>query len=196
MTHTKLNRNSHLYLLRFQYEFASLFVTIQHDQSSPFSVWQQRRIILTKGISSDLSHQIYGLMISFVFGPDVMFIAQLNEDAVIDQIPLAEVQLVREMDNVHGVDKESKRSNDLMIETNPQGYNSGRTYNLQADTRASCQEIVLTLSQYCTDAHEKAHARTLFAQAQRQVDKVYRSALFQGFFAFLIIAVSRSCFSK
>ena len=121
---------------------------------------------------------------------DVMYIAQMNQDTVIDQIPLAEVQLVREMDNVEGEDSEAKQSNDLMVETHPEGYNSGRTYYLQANSRASCQDLVRTLSQYCTAAHEKAHARTVFAQAQRQVDKVYRSALFQGFFAFLIIAVS------
>jgi hypothetical protein len=120
--------------------------------------------------------------------PDVMFIAQINEDAVIDQIPLAEVQLLREMDNVDEEDKEAK----VMMETHPDGYNSGRTYYFKADSRASCQEIVRSLSQYCTAAQEKAHAQSVFAQAQRRVDKVYRSALFQGFFAFLIIAVSRS----
>jgi hypothetical protein len=125
-----------------------------------------------------------------------MFIAQLNEDSVIDQIPLAEVQLVREMDNMDGEDKEANVSNNLMIETHPEGYNSGRTYYFQANSKASCQEIVRKLSQYCTAAHERAHTRTVFAQAQRQVDKVYRSPLFQGFFAFLIIAVSRCCVSK
>ena len=125
-----------------------------------------------------------------------MYIAQLKEDAAIDQIPLAEVQLVREMDNVDGEDEEAKQSNNLMIETHPEGYNSGRTYYLQADSSSSCQEIVQTLSRYCTVAHEKAHARTLFSRAQRRVDKVYRSALFQSFFAFLIIAVSECCASK
>jgi hypothetical protein len=125
-----------------------------------------------------------------------MYVAQLNEDTVIDQIPLAEVQLVREMDNMGGEDAEAKRTNDLMIETHPDGFNSGRTYYLQADSRASCQDIVRTLSRYCTAAHERAHARSIFAQAQRQVEKVYRSAFFQGFFAVLIIAVSRCCLFK
>jgi hypothetical protein len=120
-----------------------------------------------------------------------MYIAQLREDAVIDQIPLAEVQLVREMDNVNGEDKEATQSNDLMIETHPDGYNSGRTYYLQAESRASCKDLVRILSRHCTAAHERAHARSAFAQAQRQVEKVYRSAFFQGFFAVLIIAVSR-----
>ncbi len=121
-----------------------------------------------------------------------MYIAQLNEDTVVDQIPLADVQLVREMDIVDGEDNEAKHANDFMIETHPEGYNSGRTYYLQANSKASCQELVRTLSQHCTAAHERAHARTAFAQAQLQVDRVYRSALFQGFFAVLIIAV-RSC---
>ena len=125
-----------------------------------------------------------------------MCIAQLNEDAVIDKIPLAEIKLVRGMDNVDGADEEAKQSNDLMIETHPEGYNSGRTYYLQADSRSSCESIVQTLSQYCTAAHEREHTRSIFAKAQRKVDKVYRSALFQGFFAFLIIAVSECCASK
>ena len=120
-----------------------------------------------------------------------MFFAQLNEDTVIDQIPLAEIQLVREMNIVDEDDKEAKQSCDLMIETNPEGYNSGRTYYLQANSRASCQETVRILSKYCTAANEKAHARTVLAQAQRKVDRVYQSALIQGFFAVLIIAVRR-----
>ncbi len=44
-----------------------------------------------------------------------MYIAQLKEDAGIDQIPLAEVQLVREMDSADGEDEEAKQSNNLMI---------------------------------------------------------------------------------
>jgi hypothetical protein len=119
-----------------------------------------------------------------------MFFAHLNEDSVIDKIPLAEVQLVREMDNGDGEDKEAKHSNDLMIETHPEGYNSGRTYYLQASSRDDCQDIVRILSKSCSAAHEKAHARTIFAQAQRRVGKVYKSTLFQGLFAALIIAVS------
>jgi hypothetical protein len=95
------------------------------------------------------------------------------------------------MDNGDGVDKEAKHSNDLMIETHPEGYNSGRTYYLQASSRVACQDIVRKLSKSCKAAHEKAHARTVFAQAQRRVGKVYKSTLFQGFFAALIIAVTK-----
>jgi hypothetical protein len=103
-----------------------------------------------------------------------------------DQIPLAEISLIREMhfDEEH---QESKQGNELMIETNPDGYNSGRTYYLQAESEDLCNNLVANLSKYATAALEKAQAQTTFALAQRRVDRFYRSSPFQILFAALIM---------
>ena len=85
----------------------------------------------------------------------------------------------------------SSESAELMIETNPEGYNSGRIYYLQAESRAICQKLILKLKQYCAAARERANAQTVLAQAQQHVSKFYRSKPFQNFVAILIIAVCK-----
>jgi hypothetical protein len=90
------------------------------------------------------------------------------------------------------VDEESKKSrdaNELMIETNPEGYNSGRTYYLQAESKAFCQQVVQQLNQNCKEANERANAQTAFTLAQQHSRKMYRSTIFQNIVAILIIAV-------
>ena len=110
---------------------------------------------------------------------------------MIDKIPLAEVKVVQEMrtTQLEG-DENSKHVNELMIETHPDGYNSGRTYYLRAESRESCQEIVYTLSRYARKAHERTHTTPVFTHTRRFAGKVYRTSIFQNFFAFLIVAVS------
>jgi hypothetical protein len=129
---------------------------------------------------------IFFTQISF---SETIFFAQPNNDDVIDKIPMDEVKLVREMADVDEESKKSKDANELMIETHPEGYNSGRTYYLQAESKAFCRKVVQQLSQYCKDAHERANAQTVFSQAQQYVGKMYRSAVFQNIVAILIIAV-------
>jgi hypothetical protein len=109
---------------------------------------------------------------------------------VIDKIPMNEVERVREMKGLHQENKNSSDAAELMIETHPDGYNSGRTYYLQANSKATCQKFIQKLNQYCTKARERANARTALAQAQQRVGKMYRSRPFQNFVAILIIAVS------
>jgi hypothetical protein len=124
----------------------------------------------------------------------MMYFTQINEDIIMDQIPLAEVNQVKEMEATDkGMDM-PKDENEFMIETHPDGYNSGRTYYLQADSRASCQEKIKILKQYRAAAYERAHAQSVFSQAQLRVLKVYRSILFQRFVALLIIAVMPSSY--
>jgi hypothetical protein len=126
----------------------------------------------------------------------MMYFTQINDDIVIDQIPLAEITRVKEMEAADKVIDDSKDDNELMIETNSEGYNSGRTYYLQADSKLSCQDKIKKLSQYRKAAYERAHAQSLFRQAQRRVLKFYRSTWFQRVMAFLIISVnSRNCAS-
>jgi hypothetical protein len=123
----------------------------------------------------------------------MIFFTQVNDEMAIDQIPLAEIQSIREMEDIDEEAMESSLKNGFMVETHPEGYNSGRTYYLQAESKASCQDITRKLSQYSAAAQEKAHARSVFAQAQRKVDKVYRSTIFQTLIALLIVAVRWPC---
>lgn len=102
---------------------------------------------------------------------------------------MEEVKLVREMTDVDEESKKSRDANELMIETHPEGYNSGRTYYLQAESKAFCQQVVQQLNQYCKEANERANAQTAFTLAQQHSRKMYRSTIFQNIVAILIIAV-------
>jgi hypothetical protein len=121
---------------------------------------------------------------------DMMYFAQINEDVVIDQIPLSEIKIVKEMVIEDATGKVETKDMELMIETAPDGFNSGRTYYLQAETKVLRQDIIIKISQYSISAYEKANAQSALSQAQLRVLKVYRSSLFQKFAAFLIAAVS------
>lgn len=122
---------------------------------------------------------------------DAIFFAAINDDVVIDKIPLAEVKVVQEMRTAQlEGDENSKHVNELMIETHPDGYNSGRTYYLQAESRVSCQEIISKLTQHASKAYERTHTNTVFTHTRRFAGKVFRTSIFQNFFAFLIVAVS------
>jgi hypothetical protein len=120
----------------------------------------------------------------------MMYFTQVNDDIIMDQIPLAEIHQVKEMEAADGHLAKVKDENELMIETHPEGYNSGRTYYLQAESKLSCQDKINKLNQYRAAAYERAHAQSAFRQAQLRVLKVYRSAIFQRLMALLIIAAS------
>ena len=104
--------------------------------------------------------------------------------------------MVREMIDAEDEGKKSKDGNEFMIETNADGYNSGRTYYLQADSSAACRDISKKKSRNSKQAIDKANAKTAFAQAQQRVGILYRSAIFQNIVAFLILTVGKAMFSK
>ena len=117
--------------------------------------------------------------------------AQVNGEIVIDKIPLAEIESVRDMHSIENEDLEkSKHLNQFMIETHTEGYNSGRTYYLKADSKDMCRNLIVKLDKCAVKARERANAKTAFALAQQRVGKVYNSTAFQNFFALLILAVT------
>lgn len=120
---------------------------------------------------------------------DMVLFAQLSEDTIIDKIPLIEIKAVKEMTDVHDGDQKSKDGNDFMIETSTEGYNSGRTYYFQADSKAACKDASNKISHNSRQAIDRANAKTAFTQAQQQVKKVYKSAVFKNIVAFLILSV-------
>jgi hypothetical protein len=120
---------------------------------------------------------------------EVVLFAHTNEDTVIDKIPLIEIKLVREMIDAVEEGTNSKDCNELMIETDADGYNSGRTYYLQAESSGACRDIAKKLSKNSKIAIDRANAQTAFAQAQQKVRKFYISTIFQNVVASLILMV-------
>jgi hypothetical protein len=125
----------------------------------------------------------------------VVLFAQLSDDTIMDKIPLMEIKAVKEMIDVDDGDQKSKEGNDFMIETSTEGYNSGRTYYLQADSSTACQEASEKISQNSKQAIERANAKTAFTLAQQRVKTVYKSAIFKNVVAALILTVGMN-FSK
>ena len=76
-----------------------------------------------------------------------------------------------------------------MINTIAEGYNSGRTYYLQANSKEQCQEMVKLIKVLVKRACEMASAQTQFSRVQLRARKVYKSHLFQSSSATLILAV-------
>ncbi len=78
----------------------------------------------------------------------------------------------------------------LQIRTDTDGYNSGRTYYLQASSDEQCADLVGQLTKQVKVARKKALARTRFQKSQETVRRVYESAPCQALVATLIVAVS------
>ncbi len=121
----------------------------------------------------------------------MVLLAHFSDDTVIDKIPLNEIKMVREMIDVEDDVENSKNGNDFLIETDEDGYNSGRTYYLQADSSAQCREISNKISQISKLAIDRANSKTAFAQAQQPVRRVYTSTIFQNVVALLILTVGK-----
>jgi hypothetical protein len=79
--------------------------------------------------------------------------------------------------------------NTLQIKTIPDGYNSGRTYYLRAQSESTCRKITSALNKLCTAARERASVKSRFEKVQLQLRGVYCSTPFQIFTAILIILV-------
>ncbi len=120
-----------------------------------------------------------------------MIFAQMDDDVVLDKIPLAEIKQVQEMLNTDDEHHESKlnQTTELMVETLPEGYNSGRTYYLSADSAASCRDTVQVLARYSKAAYKRANSQTVLSQIQQHLHSVAYSAIFQNTMALLIITV-------
>ena len=129
----------------------------------------------------------------------MILFAQAHSNIIIDKIPLEEVTVVREMLNVDEGEEEeghaprtkrASRMSKLMIETQLDGYNSGRTYYLQAESSAACRATVETLNRCSQAAFKRLHSQTPYESARTHAGRVFRSSYFQNLTAFLILAVS------
>ena len=80
----------------------------------------------------------------------------------------------------------------VQIKTMAEGFNSGRTYFLQAISDEQCYTIVQRLEKAVKDAVQRAAATSRFRASQATVKQFYCSMFFQGTIAFLIITVNLS----
>ncbi len=142
-----------------------------------FSVWQKKRLILTK---------------------DLIAIGRIDDESetMLDAIPLEDVDSVREMlarDDAQ-LDKGSGNYlNAFMINTVPDGHNSGRTYYVQTSTSESYTTLTQKLQVNSKRARKRAEFNTRFSKSQYRLRKIFNSGAFQFLSALLIILVCSHC---
>ena len=153
----------------FDSAFLSLFLVVRFDF---LRVWQKRRVVVTS---------------------ELIAFAIPGEDSVVDKIFLKEVDLVKNMSRFNsGVDG-VKFQNAIMITTLPDGYNGGRTYYLQDETREGCASLESLISRLARAASARAEATTGLAKIRQYSRHIFNSRLFQWSSAFLILAVRAPC---
>jgi hypothetical protein len=131
-----------------------------------------------------------------VYSRDVIAFARLDEDVLLDAIPLAEVIGI---DSMQEVDQNDISKNNFeasvdfthafQIRTKRDGYNAGRKYFVQANSDQELAQLVAEISRVAKVAAEREAERSKWERMQKKVQKIYNHSWFQGVAAFLIIAV-------
>ena len=125
--------------------------------------------------------------------------ALANDEIEMDFIPLHEVtklEILYSSEVMGGSVENNGGSQDpkvfdtaFQIATSPDGYNSGRTYYLRAESTQERHQILQAWQRLAQEAAHIMEGKTRFRRIQDSVRRVYLSNLFQGFAAALIIAV-------
>ena len=134
-----------------------------------YSVWQPRRVVITK---------------------ECLLFAFVGNDEEIDRVPLNSVDFVKNFDDTISADTQSQNNFCLQVATNPQGYNSGRSYMLRSGSSSTRDDILSLLSQLSKHAKKRAKARTGFQMLQVKVKKYYEKDFCQSFIALIIMTAS------
>jgi hypothetical protein len=129
----------------------------------------------------------------------VIAFARLEEDVLLDAIPLADVTGIDSMQEVDHNDI-SKNSFEtavdftyaFQIRTKKDGFNAGRKYFIQASSDNELSQLVVEISKAAKAAAEREAARSKWERMQSLVREFYNASWFQGAAAFLIIAVLQS----
>jgi predicted RNA-binding protein YlxR (DUF448 family) len=173
--------------------------------------WQLRRVIFTKkGISFALTD--HDEEIDFIPLEEVASIDEMGdtEDSEADQILVGNIARKLKPKLMSGRNRFSNSSassftdiemnednksatrlfvNAFQIATVPDGYNSGRSYYLQADSSQVKQELISQLQELAKSARKKVHETTWLLKLQGRVRTAYVHKSFQSTAALLIIAV-------
>jgi predicted RNA-binding protein YlxR (DUF448 family) len=165
--------------------------------------WQIRRIVITKETLSfallDDDSEIDFIPLSEVICVEEMCgVEEANADGTTRKNCSGLNMLQRsmgseEIDQQFEEDSTSRLFvNAFQIATISDGYNSGRSYYLQADSSDVKQKVIEQLQALSQSARKRAEVKSLFRKFQDHVRQVYTTRIFQGSAALLIIAVSES----
>ena len=118
----------------------------------------------------------------------------MRKDDEIDRVPLAGVDYVKALDEIGsiGQDSANMQSQDfyfIQVATNPEGYNSGRSYNLRTKSKEMHGEILALLNHLSKEARGRAKSANSFRKSQLHVKNVYDHFLCQYFIALVIVGV-------
>ena len=84
----------------------------------------------------------------------------------------------------------TRHADSIRIITKEGGYNAGRSYFLQASSRAMRMQIMGLLNKYISHTRRDAEVRSKFKQSQDSVKHVINSSAFQFTSSLLIVAVT------
>jgi hypothetical protein len=131
---------------------------------------------------------------------DVIAFARVNEEVLLDAIPLSEITTIESMQNTHQFDASCNHSKNsyetaidfthaFQIRTRKDGQNAGRKYVLRASSDEEALVIIREIKHLSEQAAEKAVARSYWGNLRRRINFMYKSTLFQGLSACMIIMV-------
>ena len=135
---------------------------------------------------------------------DIIYFALLENDDIVDCIPLHEVLQIKQLGVDGGIESTLQRSKGsisnsqlscdlldraLRIDTSPEGYNSGRTYYLQLGSDEECSRLSVNLAAYVKEAIKRFEAKTGLERSQARARALFNSTLFQCTAAFFITVV-------
>ncbi len=125
---------------------------------------------------------------------------------MLDVVPLHEVRNIRDNSAQNEIIAEDEsetngtttsnedgadNKNVFEIETSPEGYNSGRTYQIQAENGGEFRTIFDNLTKLASAARDEAEAKSRFNKSQQRVGKVFNSNIVQLVMAILIFGVRK-----
>jgi hypothetical protein len=135
----------------------------------------------------------------------MVYFSAVGGDVVIDVIPIIEIAEVSEVfdedeNNERPTasrkerrdgrfEKVSKFANSLQIVTCPGGYNSGRTYVLQASSAELCATMIQDLTELSRISKKLALRRSKFQKTQARVKRVFLSNAFHILMSVMILVV-------
>jgi hypothetical protein len=130
--------------------------------------------------------------------------SELDQEAIIDFIPLAEMHSVDDLDgvttdtsntgestslaNIASLETVASTLSAFQIRTLRTGYNCGRKYCLQAKSDFQCEELIRLIGSLAKAAKRRREKKTLYQRSREKTKKCYDSVWFQLLSAFLIFA--------
>jgi hypothetical protein len=173
-----------------------------------YRLWQARRVVVTKDV---ISFALIGddNEIDFVPLADVGSVEEMHgmDDLESNQVPrrLRDLKLMQSSMNAvnfsgsgildGNAEPRAENTSQLFVNafqiaTIPNGYNSGRSYYLQAESSDLEHQVMTQLRTLATIARKKAEARSSFRKSQDRARAIYTAKPFQIGASLLIVAVN------